>query len=67
MKATHEEVTYNCKHCDYKVNHKDRLQQHVEYLHEGVVYSCGLCYYKATWKGHLQQHVKSMREGVKCN
>ena len=35
VKSSHEEGTYSCKHCDYKVNHKDRVQQHVEYL---VVY-----------------------------
>ena len=59
--------TYSYKHCDYKANHKDWLQQQVEYLHEGVVYSCGLCNYKATKKGHLQQHVKSVHEWVKYN
>ena len=39
----HEEVKYNCDHCDHKTACQSNLSKHVKSVHTEVKYSCELC------------------------
>jgi len=56
----HNPDRFRCLQCDYKTNHKDELQKHLNRMYHHSFY-CQQCDYKTNYKRNFQRHQKSRK------
>lgn len=64
-KTKRKELSYECKLCGKKFNHRHTRRLHMNAKHGDSFYSCAECSFKATQKGSLNRHTEQVHNGKK--